>query len=147
MKHIVCSVCGFVFLEEIDKCPICCPICFRDAFVEEENAYKTPDFKSESGESEKKHIPQISIIKDCELISNSIGIRLRVGEIIHPMLNEHHIVNAVFYLDNKYIAAVNFTPADLPGAIIFLNNQTKGKIQVIQLCNLHGKWYNEAEIQ
>jgi superoxide reductase len=39
------------------------------------------------------------------------------------------------------------TPNINPAAVIHLKSGTKGKIQVIENCNIHGKWYNEVEIK
>ncbi|MDR2860326.1 MAG: hypothetical protein LBV66_00645 [Elusimicrobiota bacterium] len=145
MKNFVCKVCGFVSLEgNLEKCPVCG---LPKVFEEKENAYKTPDFKSDSGESEKKHIPQISIHENCELIEGSNAVRVRVGEIVHPMTEEHSITEVFFYINNKFVAAASLTPKVLPTAFIVIKNDIKGKIQVIENCNLHGKWYNEVEVK
>ena len=85
MKGLVCKVCGYVALDgKTDICPV---YRLKNVFIEKEDAYKTPDFKAETGESEKKHIPQIAVIEKCGLIPGAgcIDVHVKVGEIIHPM--------------------------------------------------------------
>lgn len=147
MKGLVCKVCGYVALDgKTDICPVCR---LKNVFIEKEDAYKTPDFKAETGESEKKHIPQIAVIEKCGLIPGAgcIDVHVKVGEITHPMLAEHHITTIVFYHENKYIASMDLTAGVNPAAVVHLKEGTKGKIQVIENCNIHGDWFNETEIK
>ncbi|MDR2771853.1 MAG: hypothetical protein LBB93_00055 [Elusimicrobiota bacterium] len=139
MKHFVCRTCNFVSLEgKIERCPVC----GQSSFDEIENAYKTPDFKAATGESEKKHIPVLSVKhKDV-----GISAKVKFGEIIHPMMAEHHIEYADFYVNNKYVSRIKFSPAVLPIAKIYVDAKTEGKIEVIGFCNLHGLWFNETQI-
>ena len=147
MKGIVCGVCGFISLDGI---PEICPICMspKEKFSEVENAYHMPDFKAETGESEKKHIPKITLIEQCGLMGDGfMGVHAKIGEIAHPMLPEHHITSIYFYLDNKYAGSVFLSaPSAAPGAMLNLKS-AKGKISVIEHCNIHGSWYNEIEIK
>jgi superoxide reductase len=144
MKSYVCKVCGYVSLEgKVDECPICK---LKNVFEEKEDAFKLPSFKSETGESEKKHIPLISVHKNCELIDGSTAVRAVMGQITHPSTKEHFINEVTFYLDNKFIANVALTPNVLPAAVVVLKGDVKGKLQVIQTCNIHGKWFNEIQI-
>ncbi|MCL2485287.1 MAG: hypothetical protein FWF00_04690 [Endomicrobia bacterium] len=147
MKGFVCKVCGFVSLEgKLEVCPICH---MKNVIEEQEDAYKMPDFKAEKGESEKKHIPFFAVSDQCELIPGAacIDVHVRIGEILHPAAPEHHITNITFYLDNKFITWVELTSDVNPAAVVHLKIGTKGKVQVIENCNLHGRWYNEVEIQ
>ena len=146
MKGLVCKFCNYVALDgKTDICPICH---IKNAFEEKEDAYKTPDFKAEKGESEKKHIPSFTVVEKCGLIpaTGCIDIHVKIGEILHPALPEHHITNITYYLDNKFIAWAELTADINPAAVVHLKDGTKGKIQVIENCNVHGKWYNEVEI-
>jgi len=146
MKGLVCKVCGYVALDgKTDVCPICHA---KNAFEEKEDAYKMPDFKAEKGESEKKHIPFFAVVEKCGLIPGAgcIDVNVKIGEILHPMLPEHHITSITFYLNNKYIAYAMLTENINPASVVHLKDGTKGKLQVIENCNLHGKWYNEVNI-
>jgi superoxide reductase len=142
MKGIVCGNCGFVSLDGIpERCPACGGP--KEKFSEKEYAYKTPDFKAETGESEKKHIPQLKVSTTSANLQRVVA---RVGEIEHPMMPEHFITQIYFYLDNKYIGSSKLTPSVKPEAAIYLSPETKGKISVIENCNIHGKWLNEINL-
>jgi superoxide reductase len=147
MKGLVCKVCGYVSLDgSKDVCPICH---LKNVFEEKEEAYKMPDFKETSGESEKKHIPSFTVVKQCGLIPGAgcVDVHVKVGEILHPALPDHHIREITFYIDNKFVSNIMLKPDVNPAAVIHLKDGTKGKVQVIETCNLHGKWFNEVEIK
>jgi superoxide reductase len=148
MKGLVCKVCGYVAL---DGNKSVCPVCHQEnQFQEEQDAYKTPDFKATSGESEKKHIPAFTVVNECGLIPHNgcaVDVHVKIGEILHPTLPQHHITEITFYLNNKFIANVMLTSDINPAAVIHLKSGTKGKVQVIENCNVHGKWFNEVEIK
>ncbi|GHT58886.1 superoxide reductase [Endomicrobiia bacterium] len=147
MKGLVCKVCGYVALDgSKDQCPICLA---KNEFEEKEDAYKMPDFKAVSGETEKKHIPYFTIVKECGIICGigCIDVHVKIGEILHPSLPEHHIAEVTFYVDNKFVSNVMFTSNVNPATVIHLKDGTKGKVQAIENCNIHGKWYNEVEIK
>jgi len=147
MKGLVCKICGYVALDgNADACPVCAS---SNSFEEKEDAFKTPDFKAEKGESEKKHIPNFTVVEECGLLPNEgcMDIHVKIGEIPHPSLPEHHITSITFYIENKFAANVMLTPEINPAAVIHLKSGTKGKISVIENCNKHGKWYNEVVIK
>jgi superoxide reductase len=147
MKGLVCKVCGYVSLDGSKEV---CPICHaKNVFEEQDDAYKTPDFKAEKGESEKKHIPAFTVVEECGLIPGTgcVDVHVKIGEITHPTLPEHHITDITFYIENKFAAYVILTADVNPAAVIHLKGGTKGKIQVIENCNVHGKWFNEVEVK
>lgn len=146
MKGLVCTTCGYIAL---DGNKDICPVCYAKVFEEKEDAYKTPDFKAEKGESEKKHIPFITVVEQCGLIPGAgcTDIHVKIGEITHPMLPEHFITGIVFYHENKYMGKMMLTAGINPAAVIHLKEGTKGKIQIIENCNMHGNWYNEVTIK
>jgi superoxide reductase len=147
MKGLICKVCGYVALDgNKDQCPICLA---KNAFEEKEDAYKTSDFKAVSGETEKKHIPYFTIVKECGIIPGTgcVDVHVKIGEILHPSLPEHHITEVTFYIDNKFVSNVMFTSDVNPAAVIHLKDGAKCNVQVIGNCNLHGNWFNEVEIK
>jgi superoxide reductase len=147
MKGLVCKFCGHISLSgKTDICPVCGQ---KLAFEQKEEAYKTPDTIVEKGESEKKHIPNITVINKCGLIPDTgcIDVHVKVGEIVHPMTPEHSIQSITFYLNNEYIGIAKLTSAINPAAVVHLKGGTKGKLQVIEHCNLHGSWINEVVIE
>lgn len=146
MKGLVCKVCGYIALDgKTDVCPVCH---MKNVFTEKEDAYKMPDYVETKGETEKKHIPAITVVQECGLIPGAgcVDVHVKIGEILHPTLPEHHITRIVFYHDNKYIASMDLTSDVNPAAVVHLKDGTKGKIQIIENCNIHGDWYNEVTI-
>ncbi|MDR1941267.1 MAG: hypothetical protein LBQ47_02965 [Endomicrobium sp.] len=146
MESKVCKACGYVALDgNTETCPVCH---LKNVFEEKQDAYKMPDFKAEKGESEKKHIPAITVVEKCGLIPGTgcIDVHVKIGEITHPALPEHYITNITFYLNGKFIASALLSADINPAAVVHLKGGTKGKVQVIENCNVHGKWYNEVEI-
>lgn len=145
MKGYVCGVCGFVSIDGSapDKCPVCgAP---KSQFTEKTDALKTVTDVAKAGESEKKHIPQIIINKQCGLFPEGCSqVSVKVGEIVHPMLPEHFITRIDFYIDKKYVSRVMLTPEKLdPAATIYIK-AIGAKLQAVETCNVHGSWYNEV---
>ena len=147
MKGLVCKTCGYVALDgNKEVCPVCH---MKNVFEEKEDAYKMPDFKAEKGESEKKHIPLAKHVESCGIVPETCCnvVHVKIGEITHPMTPEHFISELIFYHENKFMGMMMFAPDVSPVGVIHLKKDVKGKIQVIENCNLHGKWYNEIEIK
>ncbi|MDR3071703.1 MAG: hypothetical protein LBU29_03845 [Endomicrobium sp.] len=146
MKGLVCKVCGYVALDgNEDLCPVCQ---LKNVFEKKEDAYRAFDFKATSGETEKKHIPHFTIVQKCGLTPQScdgVGVHIKIGEILHPSTPEHYIDTITFYVDNKLVSNVMLTADACPVAAIHLKNDVKCKVQVIENCNVHGRWFNEIE--
>ena len=138
-KALVCSVCGYVHLKEIapEKCPVCAA--GSKAFSLKDDALKTKDDIVTTGESHKKHLPAITINNINENVQE---IKVKVGEIEHPMLPEHYITNIMFYADNEYVGGIVLTANLKPEGSVVLNLKGK-KISVIEHCNIHGNWITE----
>ena len=85
--------------------------------------------KTEESEIAEKHIPVFSKTKN--------GFEVKVGEVPHPMSEEHHIVFVEAFGQNerciKYLS-VNQEPKVefLQGDILFVR----------EYCNIHGLWSN-----
>jgi len=147
MKGYVCGVCGFISLN--GSAPERCPVCGapKSAFSEKAEAIKEPQDVKNLSELEKKHIPVIVLPKTCGLIPDGCrDIHVKVGEITHPMLPEHHIVRLDFYLNREFMARVILTANGLNPAAALHLKASKGKISVVEYCNLHGAWLSEAEL-
>ena len=147
MKGFVCERCGFVAIdgEAPERCPVCgAP---QKSFTEKD-VVKTSKDVAVYGESEKKHVPHIRIASQCGLIPGECrDVQVRVGEIQHPMVPEHHIMNIDFYIDKKYISRVYLSPDKLHPAAGLHLKPGKGVLTVIEHCNLHGYWMSEAELE
>ena len=146
MKKFVCQHCGYVLLD--DEVPESCPVCGfpQDQFKEKEDAIVLPENPEELTELEKKHIPQIVVFKKCGLIEGCVDVHVKMGEIIHPMLPEHFIMQINFYLDNKLVSNIKLTPENMQPAGCLHLKKDKGKLSVISHCNLHGNWMSETEL-
>lgn len=144
MKGFVCKVCWFISINGAapNKCPVCgAP---KTSFEEKENAIKTSQDEITLSE---KHTPVITLVKKCGLIPEGCqDVHVKIGEVQHPMLTEHYITHIDFYIDNEFISRVILTPGKLnPAAALHLKAE-EGKLSVIELCNLHGAWIKETNI-
>ena len=144
MQGLVCLVCGYVHLQDVvpDKCPIC-----RNAskeFILKEDAFRTKDDVVTVGETEKKHLPVITIEnKNCCGDQECKEIRAEIGEIIHPMKPEHFIFKIVFYADKNFIGYTSLTPSLNPIGTICIGNLKYKNISVLAHCNMQGTWMSE----
>ena len=138
-KALVCSVCGYIHLKE--NVPEKCPVCQAPSklFNLKDDALKTNEDIVTTGESHKKHLPVIFVNNINENIQE---IKVKVGELEHPMMPEHYITNIMFYADNEYVGGIALTSDLKPEGSISLNAKGK-KISVIEHCNIHGDWISE----
>jgi len=145
MKGIVCEVCGYVAINGV--LPDKCPVCGARSFKEQDDALKTAADKAEVGESEKKHIPAITVVKKCGLIPGGCqDVHVKIGEIQHPMTAEHSIQHIDFYIDREFVSRVLLTPGKLNPAAALHLKPVEGKIAAVGLCNLHGAWFSETDL-
>ncbi len=79
----------------------------------------------------EKHVPVIEKTED--------GIKVKVGSIPHPMVEEHYIEWIELIADGR--ACRKFlNPGDEPEALFKIEAQT---ITAREYCNLHGLWKSE----
>ncbi len=146
MTILECSVCGH---SEFDEAPSTCLVCRADnSYTENADAIKQPADPAALTEAEKKHVPQIVIVKECGLIPGGCctDVHVRVGEIEHVMQDEHLIRCIDYYLDKKFISRVWLSAGACHPAAGLHVNATEGKITAIENCNVHGNWMAEADI-
>ncbi len=126
MKKLVfyrCKVCGNIVIKLVDKgVPIMC--CGQ--LMEEINPL------ANDGATEK-HLPVVTI--------NSKNVSVKVGEIAHPMTEEHYISHIIALTDRGYYVKT-LSPNDQPQAEFVLVGDEKLQA-VYSLCNLHGLWVKE----
>ncbi len=141
-KALVCSVCGYVHLKETapEKCPVCGA--GSKVFGLKDDALKTKEDIVTTGESHKKHLPKIAINNISESVQE---IKVKVGELEHPMIPEHYITNIMFYANDEYVGGIALTSNLEPEGSVVLNAKGK-KISVIEHCNIHGNWISEENI-
>ena len=78
--------------------------------------------------AKEKHVPVIEKIDG--------GVKVKVGEVAHPMEEKHYIEWIEIIADGKaYRQFLN--PGDAPEAIFMIE---AGDITARELCNLHGLW-------
>jgi len=147
MKTFECGVCGHI---EFNEAPEACLVCraTKDAFKENPDAIKQPADADNLTDAEKKHIPQIVVVKECGLVPNQCctDVHVRVGEILHVMEDAHFIRCIDYYVNYKFISRVWLSPgACNPGSALHLNDP-KGTITAIENCNQHGNWMSEVEV-
>ena len=146
MSIFECKVCGHIeFNSATDTCLVCAA---KNAFVENADAIKQPEDPGNLSEGDKKHIPQIVVVKECGLIPDGTctDVHVRVGEIEHVMTAEHFIQYIDYYVDHKFVSRVSLSPEVChPAAGLHLNAST-GTVTAIERCNVHGNWMTEASL-
>lgn len=145
MDTFVCGKCGYIaFTEAPESCPVCGAK--KQAFELDPGAIKKPADPKNLSELEKKHIPVVEIKKQCGLVgAGCIDANIKIGQILHPSEESHHIMYIDVYLDYRFAARYHFTPELNPVVGIHLKTSS-GKLIVLENCNLHGRWMSEAQI-
>lgn len=85
-------------------------------------------------QGQEKHLPVIEVLTD-----NS-GVKVKIGEVEHPMLSEHYIEWIEIITDDNKRMKKFLNPGDKPEA------EFQAKIKVISArsyCNIHGLWKTE----
>jgi superoxide reductase len=148
MKGFVCSVCGYISIDGAapEKCPVCGVT--REKFQEKADAIVEPSKQTEKLEANKKHIPQITVNKQCKLIPGAcaVDVNMKVGEITHPMLPEHFIMYIDCYIDKKFISRIQLTPENMNPAVGLHLKISNGRFSAVEKCNIHGAWISEVDL-
>ena len=79
-----------------------------------------------------KHIPVVTKEDD--------KIVVALGEVEHPMVDEHYIEFIILTVDDKQYRA-NLNPGDEPKAVFDINAEVDD-VDAIAYCNIHGLWHN-----
>lgn len=147
MKTFVCKVCGHI---EFNAAPEKCPACGapKTAYSEDPAAIKKPANPAALTDPEKKHIPQIVVVKNCGLIPGGgcTDVHVKVGEIEHVMEAAHFIKWIDAYVDFKFVARITLTVASCHPAGALHLKASSGKFQAIESCNVHGNWMSEKAL-
>jgi superoxide reductase len=114
-------------------------------FIQNDNIFKESEEKSK--EAAVKHIPSVTIKKECKLIPENVctDAIVRIGKTLHPMEEKHFIQFIDAYIDGKYIQRVHLTPHVNPAACLHFKTQGS-KLTIVENCNIHGYWMAEAAL-
>ena len=147
MKILECKVCGHIeFNEAPEKCLVCRSK--KEAFIEKPDAIKHPANPAALTDGDKKHIPQIVVVKECGLIPDGTctDVHVRVGEIEHVMEPKHYIRTIDYYVDYRFISRVWLSPEVChPAAALHLKTSS-GTLTAVENCNVHGNWMAETQL-
>lgn len=148
MKILVCKGCGHI---EFNSAPQKCLVCKAPAssFEEKADGIKKPADASNLTDGDKKHIPQVVVVKECGLIPGGCctDVHVRVGEIEHVMEDKHYITSVDYYVDHKFISRIWLSPGYChPACALHLNAKAGSKVQAVEYCNVHGAWMAEASM-
>jgi desulfoferrodoxin len=142
MKLFICSVCGHV---EYGAAPEFCPVCHasKDNFNQNDALFSEAEAKLKGGGN--NHNPEIIVKNKSDLIKEQpcVEVEVRIGKVLHPMEEAHHIRWIDCYADDKYVSRVSLTPGILPAATFQMKAGSK-KVRIVEVCNLHGHWQSEA---
>ena len=140
-----CEVCGHV---EFNAAPEKCLVCRADgsAFIEDAAAINLPADAANLTEAEKKHVPQIVVVKDCGLLDACTDVHVKVGEIPHVMTDAHFISYIDAYVDDAYISRIWLSPAGCNAGVGFHLSVSSGKFTAVEGCNVHGAWMAEVQL-
>ena len=120
-KFYKCNQCGNVVIKVVDaNVPV---MCCGEKMVE-----LTPNTVDASGE---KHLPVVTRIDEKT-------IKVEVGSVAHPMLEEHHI--SFIYVETEN-GGIRVDLKDKPEAVICTCGSKP--VAVYEYCNLHGLWKTE----
>lgn len=126
MKYYKCPVCNDVACKVVDDGHqlFCCEKPMKELIPNTIEA------------SKEKHIPV------AEYIDGKLTVF--VGEVLHPMLLEHHIAYINVEINDQILHQKLAIDAE-PVATFYLGNY-HGKITLYEYCNIHGLWKNELYI-
>jgi desulfoferrodoxin-like iron-binding protein len=144
MNLFICKKCGHIaFNEAPEKCPVC--FVSKEAFSQNDAIFTESEEKSK--EAAVKHIPSVTVNKECKLIPEEActDVIVRIGETLHPMTPEHAIQFIDCYVDDTYVSRVELTPGVNPSAVFHLRAQGS-TVRIVENCNVHGYWQKEAAL-
>ena len=123
IKFYKCSHCGNIAIKVVDSgVPLVC--CGEKM---EELVPGSVDAAVE------KHVPVVAV--------NGNVVSVQVGEVEHPM-TEEHLIQAIVLLTDAGYQVAGLTAADKPVAQFVLAEGVK-PLKVYEYCNLHGLWVKE----
>jgi desulfoferrodoxin-like iron-binding protein len=140
----ICSVCGHI---EFGSAPDACPVCHsaKDKFKRNDTIFTDTQVKFK--DVDDKHTPVVRATGKSTLVTEkpSIEVAAKIGSVIHPMEESHHIRFIDSYIDDVYVSRLLLTLHNHP--TVGNNIKTPGsRVRIVILCNLHGYWQSEAKV-
>ena len=118
-EYLMCLECGNIITDSDDN--ICCGKSMCKVIANSKDA------------SQEKHVPIV-------LVNDSV-VTVKVGEIEHPMEEEHYI-KWIYLITNKGIKKNALKP-NMEPISKFRIDDTEKVINALEYCNLHGLWSTE----
>jgi superoxide reductase len=142
MNIFICSMCGHV---EFGNAPEQCPVCKspKEKYARNDRIFEESAEKSK--EAAIKHIPAITLKKECGLIREQpcADVIVRIGATLHPMEAAHFIQFIDCYVDGKYVSRIMPSPQVFAAGCFHLKTPGE-KVTIVENCNIHGYWKAEA---
>ncbi len=98
----------------------------------------------------QKHVPVFEIpgkVKAGEFFN----ARIKVGQVEHPMENDHHIQFLELYVGKVYLGRFDFTPvmtkAEVTVPIMLGHEGHTSTLRAFSRCNLHGIWEGDVTVK
>lgn len=85
----------------------------------------------------EKHVPAVTQDGDT--------LRVQIGEVKHPMLDEHWITNVWLEFPDGRVEKKTLKPGEEP-VVEFDIADEEGPVKVYEYCNLHGLWAKDFNI-
>ncbi len=92
--------------------------------------------EDDKDEGKEKHLPVMEILpgKDCKVRD---GIKVRIGEVSHPMEEKHHIEWVEIKTGDGKIGKKFLNPGDKPEVEFYTRSEV---LELRIYCNIHGLW-------
>ncbi len=124
MKFYKCGKCGS-FVIKINNAA-CTPVCCGEPMTEL--------IPGTSDGAHEKHVPVVTV--------DGSTVTVQVGEVEHPMLDEHYI-QYIWLETDKGFMQKDLKPGEKPCAQFVLADGEKA-VAAYEFCNLHGLWKKEV---
>lgn len=123
MKYFICEHCGNIitFMNNSGVPVVCCGQKMKELVP------GTSDGAAE------KHVPAVTV--------DGQSITVKVGEVEHPMVEQHYIQWIVLETENG-AQMKHLNPGEKPEAVFVLAEGEKA-VAAYEYCNLHGLWKKE----
>lgn len=141
----ICGVCGHI---EFGTIPQNCPVCHAPKEKFSQNNSIFDDTLAKYADVVAKHVPIIMVEAKPNLIPDvpTKEISVRIGKIMHPVEEAHHIRFIDVYLDNKFVSRFPLTLKVYPAVSIYLKEMGSA-VRIVELCTLHGYWQMEMALK